>query len=386
MHALDGMKVVDIAGLAPGPFCTMILGDMGADVLRIDRLPSQGGYGSDRLSNPYNALMRNKRSLAMDLKQPQAKEVFHRLARDADVVVEGYRPGVAARLGIDYETLSALNPRLVYCSVSGYGQNGPYRSLAGHDINYVAMGGILGLIGEAGEPPVIPPNFLADFAAAGTQTALGVTLALLARERTGRGQYVDMAMLDSIVFLLTPFVSQYFAGGKVPRRGEMDNTGHWAHHAVFETADGRYISIGIREEHLWENLCRALGREEFAPYIDDEAHRLEILEDFRQLFRTKSREEWFRILAAVDTCASPVYDVAEVFDDPHVRERQMLLSLAHPTLGEVRQVGMSLKLSDTPGSVRRLAPSIGQHTDEALAAAGYSPAEIARLRTEGVVA
>jgi crotonobetainyl-CoA:carnitine CoA-transferase CaiB-like acyl-CoA transferase len=395
MLALDGIRVLDLSRLAPGPYCTMLLGDMGADVLLIE----QAGQGSERRRNPvradgdaareralaYNALARNKRSIALNLKTDAARGVFLALARDADVVVEGFRPGVVKRLGVEYDAVARVNPRAVYLSLSGFGQTGPYAALVGHDINYIAIGGALGVTGWPGQPPAIPINLLADFAGGGLFAAFAIVTALLARERTGRGQYIDMAMSDGVLSLLTAAAAGVLAGGKAPLPGQYALNGAAPHYNVYQCADGEWFSLGSLEPWFYENLCRAMGREDFVPHEYDAGKYPEIFEHFRAEFRKKSRAEWFEYLSQWDICAAPVLRLDEALGDPHNRARGMVVDVQHPTLGAVPQVGVAPKLSETPGLARSTAPAPGQHTDEVLRSLGYDDHRIAELRDLGAV-
>ena len=396
---LEGITVLDLTRLAPGPYCTMILADLGADVIKIEEPgPPTGrraqqaaglspapppGYGVDHHS-PHWALNRNKKTMGLNLKHDDARQIFYQLAERADVVVEEFRPGVAKRLGIDYDTLRQRNPRLIYCAVTGYGQSGPYKDLVGHDINYISMAGCLGMIGPHGGPPVIPHNLIADFAGGGMHGAIGVLAALMARERTGRGQLVDIAMTDGVYSLLVSHLSTYFATGMVPRRGETLLDGGAHYYNVYEAKDGKWLSIGSIEPWFYANLCKALGREDFLPYEFAEGEkREEIKQAFRDTFKTKTRDEWFDLLTQHDICVGKVYDLDETATDPHLRARDMIVETDHPEAGPVKQVGISVKLSDTPGQIRFLAAPLGTHTEEILTGLGYTPEKIAQLRAEG---
>lgn len=398
---LEGITVLDLTRLAPGPYCTMILADLGADVIKIEepgpptgrRAAQAAGlsttspprYGVDRHA-PHWALNRNKKTMGLNLKHDEARQIFYQLAEQADVVVEEFRPGVAKRLGIDYDTLSQRNPRLIYCAVTGYGQTGPYKDLVGHDVNYISMAGCLGMIGAQGGPPVIPHNIIADFAGGGMHGAIGILAALMARERTGRGQFVDIAMTDGVYSLLVSHLSTYFATGMVPRRGEGILDGAVHYYNVYETKDGQWLSIGSIEPWFYANLCKALGREDFLPYEFAEGEkRDEILQAFRQIFKTKTREEWFEILTQHDICVAKVYDLDETERDPHLRARDMIVEMEHPELGKVKQVGISVKLSATPGQIRFLAAPLGAHTEEILSGLGYTSEKIAGLRDAGAI-
>ncbi len=396
MLALEGIRVLDLSRLAPGPYCSMLLADLGADVLLVEEPADAGGLAgraarrllerdvSER-AMAFNALSRNKRSIALNLKNEAARQVFYKLAERADVVLEGFRPGVVKRLGVDYETLGRINPRIVYCSLSGYGQSGPYAGLVGHDINYISIGGALGMIGWPGTPPAIPMNIIADFAGGGLYAAFAILAAIIARERTGAGQYVDMAMTDGVVSLLALVASQYFGSGVAPRPGESLLNGGVPFYCVYETRGGQWLSIGCLEPGFWEALCRAVGREDFIPYQMNADKYPEMFDYFRQEFKTRTRDEWFEYLRQFDICVGPVYSLEEVFNDPQVRARDMVVELEHPTVGKVQQVGIGAKLSETPGSVRSLAPRRGQHTEEVLLDLGYSRQQIEELRSEGAV-
>lgn len=388
MLPLEDVRILDLSRLAPGPFCTMLLADLGADVLLIEAPPeSRAGQGAAlaRFGGPHNALYRNKRSMILNLRDGEARRVFYRLAESADVVLEGFRPGVVKRLEVDYETLREKNPRLVYCSLSGYGQTGPYAQMVGHDINYISIGGMLGTIGWPDQPPAIPLNIIADFAAGGLHAAYAILAALHARERTGRGQYLDIAMSDGVLYLLAMIISDYFARGNVPAPGRSVLNGSAPHYNVYQCADGGWISLGSLEPHFWANLCRAMGREDFIPHQYSSEKREEIFAHFREQFRTKTRDEWFELLKQTDVCAAPVYALDEALSDPHNLARGMVLEVEHPEAGQVRQVGIATRLSETPGAVRTLAPTPGQHTDEVLASLGYDAEAIRALRERGAV-
>jgi crotonobetainyl-CoA:carnitine CoA-transferase CaiB-like acyl-CoA transferase len=341
--------------------------------------------GSLERARAYNALGRNKRSIVLNLRDETARDVFYRLAKTADVVLEGFRPGVVKRLGVDYETLRGVNPRLVYCSLSGYGQDGPYSTAVGHDINYIAMGGMLDMIGWQGEPPAIPLNVIADYAAGGLHAAYAILAALLARDKTGRGQYLDIAMSDGVMYLLAVALSQYFASGEVTRRGEGMLNGGVPCYNVYQTKDGGWLSVGCLEPHFFANLCHALGCDDLTPFQHDPSRRAEVFKRFREGFVTKTRDEWTALFKGIDACVAPVQTLGEAAADAHNRYRGMVVEVEHPVLGKVPQVGVATKLSDTPGRVRHTAPRPGQHTDEVLSELGISTAEIAALRERSAI-
>jgi crotonobetainyl-CoA:carnitine CoA-transferase CaiB-like acyl-CoA transferase len=401
MLALEGLKVLDLSNYVPGALCTMILADMGAEVIKIE--PAQPfpmdnmGYSSKgdekRRESAFFALNRNKKSMGLNLRSEAGKQIFYRLAKEADVVIEGYRPGVVKRLAVDYDTINRLNPRIIYCSLSGYGQDGPYRLFSGHDINYISLAGVLGLIGPADGPPSIPLNLIADFAGVSLYGAIGILLAYIAREKTGKGQYIDHTYMEGAMHLMTWFTQKYFLDGTVMKRGETWATGVYPYYAVYETKDGKYLSIGCLEPHFWEGLCRFLGREDYIAHIwtMDMTYRKpdekcdEMFAFLKNTFLTKTRDEWFDLLAEKDIPIGKVYSMDEVFTDPQVVARKMVIEIDDPELGKIKQIGILPKLSETPGSVRMLPPLHGDHTDEILLGLGYSQEEIAKFREESVV-
>jgi alpha-methylacyl-CoA racemase len=390
---------LDLTWQGPGPFCTMILGDLGADIIKVG--PPAGAEarqtvrGEGRREIAHQAVNRNKKSILLNLKPEAGQKIFQQLAEGADVIVEGFRPGVTKRLGIDYETISKMNPRIVYCSVTGYGQDGPYCDLPGHDINYISFAGALNLIGEANRPPVVPLNIIADYGAGGKDAVIGISSALLARNKTGRGQYIDISLMDSVISLMTETVLDiYFATGTSIKRGEHNLGGAYPYYSIYQTKEGKFITIGCLEPWLWANLCGAIGQEKFIPFsiirdryprsADDQKVK-EIHDYLKQLFLTRTRDEWFEFFRNKDVPVGKVYSLDEVFADPQVQHRRMVMELEHPTEGKVRQVGIAIKLSDTPGEVRSFPPLLGQHTDEILSGLGYSQQKIAEWRREGVV-
>ncbi|HUJ74271.1 MAG TPA: CaiB/BaiF CoA-transferase family protein [bacterium] len=391
MQPLQGIKVLDLSRLAPGPFCTMVLADLGADVLLVEAPPGATSqipmqrYGTAARGQRLDPLRRNKRSLVLNLKDPRGQEIFKRLVPQADVVVEGFRPGVLKRLGADYAALSEINPRIILCSVTGYGQTGPSADQVGHDINYISLAGLLGCIGWPGAPPAIPMNVVADFAGGGLHAALGVLAALVARGTTGRGQHVDIAMTDGVLYLLASAISLVLAGQAPPKPGQTMVSGLVPQYNVYQTADGGWISVGSLETKFWENLCQVMECPQWAGKPFDPATWPQAKAHFQARFKTKTRAEWMEILTRVEICAAPVYDLGEALADPHNVARHMVTSLEDPRLGTVRQVGVGPKFSDTPGAVRRLGPLEGEHTQAVLTGLGYAPAEIEALKAAGVV-
>jgi crotonobetainyl-CoA:carnitine CoA-transferase CaiB-like acyl-CoA transferase len=301
-----------------------------------------------------------------------------------------------ARLGGDYATLSQINPRLIYCSLSGFGQDGPYRNLPAHDINYLSIGGVLNLIGEPDRPPAIPLNIIADYAGASMHGAVGILLALLARQQTGRGQWVDVSYLDTTISLLaaTPMVRNFFFNGSAHGRGEGALGGSFPYYTTYETADGKLLSVGCTEPWLWQNFCTAIGRadlakfalrsEHFAGLADSTAQQAK--QEVQEVLRRKTRDEWCAFFKDKNVCVGPVYTVAETFQDPQVMARHMVVDVEDRRYGTIRQAGVAIKLSETPGSIRHVGPMVGEHTEAVLATLGYTAAERAQLRQAGTVA
>ncbi len=387
--ALQGIRVLDMAWIGPGPFCATLLGDLGADVIKIfEPNPDQRGalakYAFPDI--PGFPGVRNCKTTGIDLKSEDGRVVFHDLARTADVIMEGFRPGVMKRLGVDYDTIKEINPRIVYASLTGYGQDGPYRDLAGHDINYLSIGGLLGATGTAGGPPVIPGTLIGDFAAGGMAAAIGILAALTARHETGEGQYVDVSLTDGVVELMAGYITPYLMFGIAAKRGEAMLTGERPWYYVYETKDGKHVSVGALEPWFYAKLCRLLGREDLVEHQFAEGEKKEeLFRFFKETFLTKTRDEWMRVLGSEDTCVAPVLSIDEMASDPHLIARGMIREEPHPTLGTVKQVGSMVKLSDSPFQVRNWCTRFGQHTDEILSELGYTGDRIDELRQAGAI-
>ncbi len=375
---LGHLRLLDLSRQLPGPFCSTLLADLGVDVLTIAAPDDPFGMGIPLLA-------RNKRSMTLNLKTDEGRALFFRLAAEADVVLEGFRPGVTARLGIGYETLRAHNPRLIYCAISGFGQDGPYRDRVGHDVNYLGYAGVLGYIGEEGGPPVIPGVQIADIGGGALMAAVGILTAVIAREHTGRGQLVDVAMLDGAVAWNVYPLLLYLLSGEAPAGGRSQLTGHHPCYAVYETRDGRHVTIGAYEARFWATFCRHFGRADFIPHQWAEGEqRAEMFRFFRAAFREKTLAEWRRELEDVEICFGPVNTIPEMLADPQVRHRGMVVEMATPG-GRTLMPAPPVKLSETPATIRTPPATFGEHTDAVLGALGVDAAEIARLRRAGVV-
>ena len=397
---LKGLKVLEFIRVPPGAFCTMILADMGAEVLKIETPPQYVQETTEpnereQRQAAFQFVNRGKRSIAVNLKQPAGQELLYRLAADADVLVEGFRPGVMKRLGGDYETLKHVNQRLIYCSLSGFGQDGPYRNLPAHDINFLSIAGVLNLIGEPGRPPAIPLNLIADYAGASMHGLVGILLGLLARQRTGRGQFVDVSYLDSTLALLaaTPMMQVFLSRGVDSDRGDGLQGGSFPNYAVYDTANGQTLAVGCTDPDSWEAFCKVIGLPELTDVYPETTPASQLQANGKQtakaavqrVLKQKTRAEWLAIFRDSKVSAAPLNTVDEAFNDPHVLARQMAVNVDHPQHGSVRQPGIAIKLSDTPGRIRGTAPALGEHTNEVLRALGYDETTRGELRQTGTV-
>jgi crotonobetainyl-CoA:carnitine CoA-transferase CaiB-like acyl-CoA transferase len=387
--ALDGLRVLELTQVMAGPFCGQLLADMGADVVKVEppgvgdsTRRSLGFRMSGEDTAAFLAVNRNKRSLALDLKDETHRAAFHRLARDADVVLENNRPGVAARLGADYETLSALNPRLIHASISGFGQTGPYAMRPGYDLIAQGLAGLMSVTGEPDGSPVKCGIPIGDLSA-GLFCTVGILSALAARERTGRGQQIDTSLFEGALALSIWESSELWATGRVP--GKLGSAHRLtAPYQALRTRDG-YVTVGGNNQALWQRLCAVLGREDlvqdarFATNDERMANRAELVAELESALAARGTDEWLAALVEGGVPCGPIHDYAEVFADPHTQAREMEISIEHPVEGTVRGLGIPVKLSETPGSVRRPAPLLGEHSEEVLAEAGFAAEEIAAL-------
>jgi alpha-methylacyl-CoA racemase len=392
---LEGVRVLDLSRLLPGGFCSLLLADFGAEVLKVEDTgmgdyvrwapPYYEGAEDSAKSALFLALNRNKRSIRVNLKAQEGKEVLTRLAQEYDVLLESFRPGVLDRLGVGYEALRERNPGLVYCAITGYGQDSPYRDRSGHDMNYLGLIGLLGLTGERDGPPVQPGGQIADIGGGALMAAFGILAALRERDRSGEGQLVDVSMADGALSWLAMVAARYFAEGKVPRRGELELAGGIICYRPYPCRDG-WVTLGALEPKFWQAWCRGVGREDLverqfeAPGSDAHA-------EVERIFMERTRDEWQAFASEVDCCLEPVLDLDEALDSELVRAREMVVELDQPGAAEkVRQLGLPVKLSRTPGGIREPGPPLGAHTDEVLSALGYSGEEVAALKESGAVA
>jgi alpha-methylacyl-CoA racemase len=393
---LEGIRILDLTRLLPGGFCSLLLADFGAEVIKVEDT-GLGDYV--RWSPPYYegaddtakgalflALNRGKRSIRIDLKNDRGKEVLLRLAQDADVLLESFRPGVLDRLGVGWDRLQAINPRLIYCAITGYGQDGPNRDRSGHDMNYLGLNGLLGLTGEPDGPPVQSAGQIADLGGGALTAAVGVLVALQERERSGQGQFVDCSMFDGALSWLAMVAADMFATGQAPRRGLLHLAGGIVCYRPYRCADG-YVTLGALEPKFWANFCRGVDREDlleqaFAAPGSDTHHALE------EIFAARTRADWSAFAAEHDCCLEPVLGLDEALESDQVTAREMVVELEQPGAQRpVRLLGTPIKLSRTPADPTRApGPALGEGTDELLTAVGYSDEEIASLHESGAVA
>jgi len=378
--ALSGVTVLDLSRLLPGPYCSMILADHGARVIAIE---DKKQYAKDGLFLPN--VCRNKQHMTLDLKSEAGRKIFARLVEGADVVLEGFRPGVVKRLGVDYESVRNINASIIYCSVTGYGQTGPFADKAGHDVNYLGYAGILGILGEANRPPAIPGVQFADMAGGGMNAAIGILLALISREKTGRGQYIDISMTDSMVGLLPVALLWKQLMGAYPERGNAMLSHRYACYNTYETSDGRYVAVGAVESQFWKTLCEHLDVPQYIPQQYDEEKKEEIIAAFRDIFRQKTMAAWDAEFSGMDVCVSGISDLEEVLATPLFREREMVVERTGATGQPEKTIGVAVKLSDTPGSVRNGSISFGAHTESILEEHGYTAEEIRQFAEEDVI-
>ena len=382
---LDGVRILDLTRLLPGNYCTMLLADLGADVIKVEE-PGRGDY--IRWTPPmidgegaiHRALNRGKRSVALNLATEEGASALRRLAGSADALIESFRPGVLDRLGVGFEALSVENARLVYCALTGYGQDGPYRDRVGHDINYTGFAGVLHASGEAGGDPVLPAVQVGDFGG-GMAAAIGTLAALLEARSTGRGRLVDVSMLD-VAFSWTGVLSTWFlATGSPPERGRMPLSGGLACYGVYPAGDGGHLAVGALEPRFWRTLCERLGLDDLVDAHMDPARQDEIATRLRDAFGARSRDEWVAELADLETCVGPVNDAGEALSDPQLRHRGAVAEVGGTAVGP----GGAIRVGDDGGPAARPAPGLGEHTEEVLGEVGLDGPEIERLRAAGAL-
>jgi len=393
---LEGIRVLDLSRLLPGGFCSLLLADFGAEVVKVEDTgmgdyvrwapPYHEGVQDSAKSALFLALNRNKTSIRINLKTEEGRDVLLRLVRDADVVLESFRPGVLDRLGVGYERLRRENPRIVVCAISGYGQDGPLRDRSGHDMNYLGLVGVLGLTGDAGGPPVQAAGQIADLGGGALMAAFAILAALRERDRSGEGQFIDVSMADGALSWMAMVAGRTLAEGAAPERGNLELAGSLVCYRPYECADG-WVTLGALEPKFWSAWCRGVGREDL---IERQFERpgSPTHADVAGIFLACTREEWQRFASEHDCCLEPVLGLDEALDSELVRAREMVVEIDQPgAVSPVRLLGVPVKLSRTPGDPRRLpGPGLGEQTDAILAAAGYGEQEIAALKDSGAVA
>lgn len=390
MTALEGMLVIDTSQLLPGSLCSQMLADLGARVIKIEGMKGDGFRRSTPLvgstGSYYQILNRNKLGMCLNLKEQEGRDVLKELVCKADVFLESCRPGTMGELGLGYDDFMRLNPRLIYCSLTGFGQDGPYRDRAAHDINLSALAGVLELLGgERGRPPV--PSIQIGGAGGGSLiAAIGILAALLKRMQTGKGQYLDVAILDGLTPFMCLAMSQHIAGAQLSPEERNRLKGGYASYNIYMTRDEKYVAVGCLEESTWREFCEAIGRPDFIRDLHACPGRQEYMKTrLESIFREKPRSEWMEIFGRFNTCVSPVNNLEEAASDPQIRARGLWFKELHPSDGEVPQQAFPIKYRDDRPGWRSHPPSLGEHTDEILKELGYADSRIRELRERGIV-
>jgi crotonobetainyl-CoA:carnitine CoA-transferase CaiB-like acyl-CoA transferase len=400
---LEDIVIIDLSRMLPGPYCSMILSDLGAEVIRVENRkypysnpPPFFQKGRYRESAFNSIIMRNKKSISINLKSSKGREIFYKLVKEADVVLETFRPKVVDKLKVDYKTLSKINQSLIYCSLTGYGQNGPYEQIAGHDLNYVGLCGILNLNrprkpfgkGSKEQKPVVPGIQAGDIGGA-LISAIGILAALIERDKNPekKGQYLDISMLDS-VFSFMPMAAAYHFSKNLNEGIKTQNPlhGDMPYYSVYETKDGKYLSIGAIEMKFWHQFCKGLEREDLKTKQNVKGEERELLfEELQKEFLKKTQKEWMDIFYHLDACIMPVKDFSEACEDPQIRKRNMVEIQDHPKFGKIQNIASPIKMSRTPLKIRSLAPQVGENTEEILMKLGYSKEDLKKLKKEGAI-
>ncbi len=389
-NPLEGIKILDLTRLLPGPLATQMMGDMGADIIKIEDYnspdytrffpPQQNGT-----SIYFLALNRSKRSLGLNLRSETGKEIFFDLIKTADIVIESYRAGVIDKIGIGYEKAKSINPGIIYVSVTGYGQTGPYKDKAGHDLNYIGYSGILGLSGTK-ERPTIPATQIADIAGGSYPTVMACLAALLAKQKTGKGQHVDVAMSETILPMLSFPLSEYLNTGKNLKREEPMLSGGIANYNIYQCKDGKFMALGSLEPKFWKGFCQMIGKPDWVNRMMPTPQNIsELKRDLEALFASKTQSEWISISANYDICLSPIYDLEEVHKDAHYNERNLFIEMESPHHGKLKGINQPIKF-DSKGSQPKIpAPLHGEHSREILIEMGYSEEKITELSNKKII-
>ncbi|MCP4105220.1 MAG: CoA transferase [Desulfobacteraceae bacterium] len=381
MHGiLKNCLVLDLSRLLPGPYCSMILADHGATVIAIE----DRRFEKESLPLLDN-INRNKKHMTLNLKSNRGKEIFFSMAEKADVIIEGFRPGVTDRLGVGYEDIRKINPKIVYCSVTGYGQNGPLKDQAGHDINFTGNSGVLSMIGPGPDSvPCIPGVQLGDISG-GMYAAIGILMALYGREKTGKGEYIDISMTDTLMTMLPLVAGWRWKVGTAPERGNWMLSHRYAWYNVYETADGKHITMGALEPRFWKAVCDCFGVPEFAPLQYDDTRRQEITEYFKKEFLKKTRDEWMAVFGSMDVCVGEVLSIDEAFGGDNAKARDMIVKTDETGEPGSFVIGTPVKFKENPGSIRTPAPKFGENTHEILKEYGFSDQETEELAKDNII-
>jgi crotonobetainyl-CoA:carnitine CoA-transferase CaiB-like acyl-CoA transferase/putative sterol carrier protein len=388
---LDGIRILDLSRLLPGPLATLFLAELGAEVIKIEDPNSPDETRSyppfqNGESAYYLALNRSKRSLALNLYQPEGKALFRKLLETADIVVESFRPGVLDRAGLGYTQAKELNPRIIYVSVTGYGQSGPYAEHAGHDLNYISLTGLLYLTGAAKGDPVVPAAQVADIAGGSYMAMNACMLALFKRERSGMGEHVDVAMLDSVLPMMGIAFAEHFVSGHHAQRGEPLLSGGLPNYAVYKCADQKYVALGALEPRFFQLFCEKVGKPEWIPLmVPTQKNVRKLHRRLTALFRSRPRDEWIRIAGKAEICLTPVLSPAEAVEDPQMKSRGLFISHTHPVYGNVKGIAQPLKFSDSPLPEGWAAPALGEDSEAILKELGLTAEEISALQKRGIL-
>jgi len=389
---LEGIRILDLSRYLPGPFCTQILGDFGAEVIKVED-PRGGDLGRTLTpvvngeSARFPTVNRNKKSITLDLKKEDGKAIFRRLVATSDVVVDQFRPGVMKKMGLDYEALKKINKGIIYCAITGYGWTGPMKDAAGHDLNYLNLAAVTGLTGVYGGRPAMSGVQIADIAGGTLYSVIAILLALASREKTGEGQLCDVAMLDCSISLLAYTLGEWAGWGRLPEMGNDVLTGGYACYNVYECKDGKHVSLGAVEDKFWAEFCEKIDRAEYIKPQWETSLQADMQDDVRAIMKTKTRDEWVEFFANNDICFTPVLTMEEMCNHPQVIAREMIYKLAN-FKGSGRDIpltGVPIKMSGTPGVAKLTFPELGQDTYEILDQAGYSPKEIEDFKEKGII-
>ncbi len=389
---LTGIRILDLSRYLPGPFCTQLLADFGAEVVKIEQ-PEVGDPGRqlaptvNGISTRFYTVNRNKKSITLDIRKEEGQEIFKKLIPQFDVVVDQFRPGFMDDLGIGYEDLKSINDRIIFCAISGYGQDGPMYKAAGHDINYLNLAGVTGTTGSRQGVPAMSGVQIADIAAGTLYSVIAILLALASREKTGRGQMCDVSMLDGAISLLAYTMGEWSGDGIIPGIADGVLSGGYACYNIYETLDHRYVSLGAVEKKFWTEFCEKLGLPQYAARQWKKAEQKQIIDEITDVMKGKTRDEWVKYFADNDICFTPVLDLQEMSEHPQVKARQMVEKISDPSGSEkmIALTGVPIKLSDTPGQIVLDFPGLGEHNEEILLEAGYQADEIQSLRIQGII-